>query len=134
MRKPEQKMWDRIKGTFYEKAKDVCRIETGSTAQGVPDLYVLMEGFAMWVELKVGERVGDVLIADVRQAQAVWALTHESRHGPACHLLVYEPTEKVYYHTKDAYTIKWMLGGPVPLNQFSRASDVSTLFELWTKP
>jgi hypothetical protein len=134
MRKPEQKMWDRIRPVFNTLAKDYARIETGSTKHGVPDLYVLMTGWAMWVELKVGERVDDMLCVEVRGAQAFWAGIHEEMYGPECHLLIYEPTEKVYYHTKQAFVMSRLVKGPEHVGSFSRANDIRTISALWRRP
>jgi hypothetical protein len=134
MRKPEQKMWGRIRETFLAKAKDVARIETGATKHGVPDVYVLMDGWAMWVELKVGKRVDYTLCADVRGSQAFWARLHEDALGPECHLLIYEPTEKAYYHTKEAYVMSRLVKGPEHVGSFSRANDIRGLTALWRRP
>ena len=134
MRKPEQKMWDRLKPAFSRNAMHVVRMETGATALGVPDLYVLMDGWAMWVELKVGERVDDLLWADVRKVQSFWAALHEEVHGPECHLLIYEHTERLYYHTKQAFVMSRLVKGPEHVGSFSRANDISTISALWRQP
>ena len=77
-----------LAAALKERGASVTRIETGMTSQGVPDMFVQMNGGDVWLELKnmptltaeLAEKKGKVKIA-WRPGQVGWAYQYWLRHG-----------------------------------------------------
>ena len=62
----------------------VTKVETGSTLQGVPDLFIQAKGGDLWIELKImhkGYRPGECLEFPWRAGQQAWHMEYYRRHN-----------------------------------------------------
>jgi hypothetical protein len=71
----ESKLYNLIKSIIKDKAFTV-RVETGLTMLGVPDLYIVYNGVAFWLELKCNTLKN----CNLSKYQVNWLLQHK-RHG-----------------------------------------------------
>ena len=88
MPKPEQNLWQSFKKTLPKKSH-WNRIEN-RTGTGMPDVYLVMDGVACWVELKIINK-NRVRIA---QSQIAWHLSH-ARCGGLSFFLMRETGSKL---------------------------------------
>jgi hypothetical protein len=75
MPKPEQNLWNSFKQALPKKSH-WNRIEN-RTGTGAPDVYLVMDGVACWVELKVINKNR----VRISQSQIAWHLSHDRCGG-----------------------------------------------------
>jgi hypothetical protein len=88
MPKPEQNLWQSFKQTLPKKSH-WNRIEN-RTGSGMPDVYLVLDGLACWVELKVITKSR----ARIAQSQIAWHLSH-NRCGGVSFFLMRETGSKL---------------------------------------
>ena len=81
MPKPEQNLWKSLK-QYLPKKTHVNRIENRS-GSGMPDVYLVMDGVACFVELKVINKNK----VKISEAQTAWHLSHARCGGVSFFLL-----------------------------------------------
>jgi hypothetical protein len=68
----ESTIYKRIKDTFFEAGILCQRIESGSTASGIPDMFIQCPFFNAWVELKQVTPKKDIFSMPWRPGQMAW--------------------------------------------------------------
>ena len=71
----ESKLYNLIKSIIKDKAF-IMRVETGLTMLGVPDVYIVYNGIAFWLEIKCNTLKN----CNLSKYQVNWLLQHK-RHG-----------------------------------------------------
>ena len=71
----ESKLYNLIKNTIKNKAF-IFRVESGQTIQGIPDLYIVYNGIAFWLEIKCNTLKN----CNLSKYQVNWLLQNK-RHG-----------------------------------------------------
>ena len=93
-KKPESVFSQRIKD-FKKLNKDYYfqAIET-TTSRGVADLFIIINGQSMWLELKVNRAKKSTLNIGLSKYQTAWQIVL-NKHGGHCFNLVRLPTQRV---------------------------------------
>ena len=71
----ESKLYNLIKNTIKNKAF-IFRVESGQTIQGIPDVYIVYNGIAFWLEIKCNTLKN----CNLSKYQINW-LIQNKRHG-----------------------------------------------------
>lgn len=103
MRKPEQKLWDKLRSNTKDLV-DWTRVETANAGAGIPDLdgIGLKNGLEFKLELKVCSLVGIHLSNLWRPSQIAWQ-TRRARYGGCVYNLVHHlvSSSLLLHHGRD---------------------------------
>ena len=82
----EARFWSQLRTKILQVRPTavLMRVESGSTASGIPDVNYLVDGYEGWIELKVAKvtRNGPV-VTNLRPAQANWLYRRQANGGRA---------------------------------------------------
>ena len=76
MKTSEQRLWKTLQKPWSRFGK-FTRIESPSTEPGIPDVYGVVQGISVWIELKVV----DGLVVPLRPDQVAWLVGHAMYGG-----------------------------------------------------
>ena len=119
-RGPESNLWQRIKKQCPPRCH-LTRIES-STGLGIPDVHIVWDGLAFWLELKVAK----VNAVRVSPHQVAWNMADHARGGKSFYLVEQASSSDLYLFGGDR--------GAELMNQGlvcggSRFEDLASLFK-----
>lgn len=117
--------------TYLQDRKYFVNNIESSTKNGIPDMYVVMDGTAFWLELKVDE---DRTAPLIRKEQRVWGYKHERARGKSYFLHFVEASQLCFIYANPVVSVR-VVGNylqilDAPVMCFPKKNTERSLFSL----